>query len=254
MHANQKEIVNILIKKGTDLLKNPHEESFSENDEANKIICDINKYPHAFVLACVMDRQIKAERAWEIPYKIAQEIGGFEFSKLSKVSLNDYKQIFNKKDTNGKYKFHRFPSKMAKFFYLAVNKLDDEYQGEASKIWNNNPKSGDVVIRFLEFEGVGVKIATMAANILARYFKIPMQDHFCIDVSPDRQVKRVFERIGLIRKNARIEELVYCAKKLYPEYPGVFDGNCWTIGRDWCKPRNPKCNECYLDKLCSKII
>jgi len=248
MTNNQEEILKILIKNGNDLLVGHHEESFTNNIDAKNLFCDLDHYPHAFVLACVMDRQVAAERAWEIPYKISREIGGFEFSRIKKISLKEYEEIFSKNN------FHRFPAKMAECFYLAVKKIDKDYNGDASGIWKDSPASGDVVIRFLQFKGVGVKIATMAANILVRYFKVKFKDHLCIDVSPDRQVKRVFERLGLIRKDAAIEELVYCARKLYPEYPGVFDLHCWEIGRNWCAPKNPLCDQCYLNKLCPKII
>jgi Predicted EndoIII-related endonuclease len=247
-------ILEMLIEKGTTILREPyHDEKFSENDKANELLLDIKCYPHAFVLACVMDRQMKAERVWEIPYKVAQEIGGFEFDKLSKLSAKEYKQVFSKKDANSGLGYHRFPDMMAECFYEAVKLIDNEYNGDASKIWIGNPSSGDVVIRFLRFKGVGVKIATMAANILARSFKVPMTDHRCIDISPDRQVMRVFERIGLIVKGAGVDELVYRAREIYPEYPGVFDYTCWEIGRNWCRPDNPACSECYLDKLCPKI-
>ena len=43
-----------------------------------------------------------------------------------------------------------------------------------------------MVYRFLEFNGVGPKIASMAANILAREFKIPFADYFSIDISAER--------------------------------------------------------------------
>lgn len=74
---------------------------------------------------------------------------------------------------------------MAEFFFDAIQLIHKKYKDNASNIWKDKPKSATIVRRFLEFNGVGVKIATMAANILAREFKIPMQDRICIDISPD---------------------------------------------------------------------
>ena len=50
-------------------------ESFTNNQKADDLITDLDNYPHAYVLACLMDRQITAERAWIIPYQIFKEIG-----------------------------------------------------------------------------------------------------------------------------------------------------------------------------------
>ncbi len=101
---------------------------------------------------------------------------------------------------------------------------------------------------------MGIKISTMAANILVRNFKVPLKDHTCIDISPDVQVARVFRRIGFIPKDATRELLIYTAKEIYPEYPGIFDTICWDIGKNWCRPKNPKCWQCYLEKYCPKVI
>ncbi|RMF00953.1 MAG: iron-sulfur cluster loop, partial [Alphaproteobacteria bacterium] len=98
------------------------------------------------------------------------------------------------------------------------------------------PSSAMVVYRFLEFSGVGPKIATMAANILARSFKIPMADYYSIDISADVHVKRVFERLGLVDADPSVDQVIYRARSLNPEFPGLLDYPCWDIGRKWCKP------------------
>jgi endonuclease III len=208
---------------------------------------DLEKTPHAFVLACLMDKQIKAERAWRIPYVISEIIGDFHLSSLLSVSLDEYTKIFQANS------LHRYNSDMAKVFYKGVRHIQDQYDGNAAAIWEGRPSSAKVVQRFLAFHGAGPKIATMAANILVRNFKIPMSDHASIDVSPDRHIKRVFERLNYIRPDAGESEIIYAARELNPEYPGVFDLSVWVVGRNWCKPDNPICDKCYLNNLCPKI-
>ena len=225
------------------------------NLHANALINDLTNYPHAFVLGCIMDRQIQAERAFLIPYEVskamrAQGYGDFTIDNILKFGLRNIKDTFRTRN------LHRFNSQMAKNFYDATEKIRRDYGGDASRIWKGIPSSATVVRRFLEFPGAGVKIATMAANILVRDFKIPLRDCFCIDISPDVHVKRVFKRVGFIPQNAPNENemLIYTARELYPIYPGIFDLPCWEIGRNWCRPTNPLCNQCYLNKVCPKII
>jgi len=246
---NEEKIIEILIERGNKLFNEPYQKAvFTENEEADDLLNNLKDSPHAYVLACIMDRQIKAERAWLIPYLIGQDIGSFEFNKLLNLSLDNIKNIFNKN------KLHRFNDKMSECFYLAIKLIHDKYNDDASNIWNDNPKSATIVRRFLEFKGAGIKISTMATNILARTFKIPMQDRLCIDISPDSQVKKVFIRLGFIRKNATNDELIYCARELYPEYPGIFDLSAWEIGRKWCKNDKPDCKNCYLNEYCPRLI
>jgi len=249
MDMDRDKIIDILINRGHDFIKQPYQEiRFTKDPEADHLLNNLTQMPHAFVLACIMDRQCKAERAWLIPYKFSLRAGGFEFERLLSCSEDYIDTIFKEG------KFHRYNKNFAKYFYLAIQHIHRRYDGDASRIWMNNPQSATVVRRFLEFEGVGIKIATMAANILVRDFKIPMQDKICIDISPDVHVRRVFKRLGFTSDVNNIDDLIYCAKELYPVYPGVFDYCAWEIGRNWCKEKNPNCCGCYLNNYCPKNI
>jgi len=83
---------------------------------------------------------------------------------------------------------------------------------------------------------------------------VRMADHYSIDVSADVHVRRVFSRLGLCEEGADVNQVVYKARALYPEFPGIFDLPCWDIGRNWCRPRKPKCKECYMSDLCPSAL
>lgn len=217
---------------------------FTESKECDEFINDIVNYPHAFVLACLMDRQIKSERAWEIPYRICDILGTRDVRSLSDIPEDVYINLFEK------YKFHRFNKDMAKVFHDGLVRIRDYYQCDASKIWSNNPSSSTVVYRFLQFQGSGVKIATMAANILTRQFRIPFSDYYSVDISPDVHVRRVLSRMGIVDDDASNDMIIYKARELYPEFPGIIDFSCWEIGREWCHPSNPDCDNCIVRDKC----
>ena len=47
---------------------------FTKVKEIDSFLNDLTNFPHAYVLACLMDRQIKAERAWQIPYLVCKKL------------------------------------------------------------------------------------------------------------------------------------------------------------------------------------
>jgi endonuclease-3 len=139
---------------------------------------------------------------------------------------------------------------MSRNLYDAIQHICKSYSGDASQIWRDKPSSAELVWRFLEFPGVGPKIATMATNILARQFKVPLRDYYSVDISADIHIRRVFARLGLIEPGASAERVSFRARALYPEFLGLLDHPLWEIGRNWCRPRHPKCEQCYLSPHC----
>ena len=220
---------------------------FLENSEANALINNIQEYPHALVLACLMDRQIQYSRAWEIPFKIMKILGAFDIDTLSRVSQEEYKQIFEENN------LHRLNSIMANVFYNAVRRIKHLYNGDVSSIWKNSPSSSRAVYDFMQFEGCGVKISTMIVNILIRNFGVKFADYYAVDVSPDVHVMRVMRRMGLI-ESEHPDDVIYKAKELYPYYPGIIDEACWDIGRKWCHASNPDCIDCPVKEHCKQVL
>lgn len=218
--------------------------------EEDKIM--LNKYPHIFVLSCVMDSQIDSEKAWAIPRLVASQIGGFEFKKFYSKDKLFYINLFKTK------KYHRFNEIMGAAFYEALEIIANKYKGNAANIWNDNPSSAELICRFLEFDRVGVKIATMAANLLSRDHKIKLKDYYAIDISPDIHVKRTMYRLGLLkeRKLTNFDEInptevIYKAKSINPTFPGLLDHAFWKIGFDKiCTNRICNKEKCPFKDIC----
>lgn len=244
--TNAQAIADVLVDLGLDLLKaQSGRPQFAGHEGADALIADLEHHPHAFVMGCIADRQVKAEIAWRLPFELSKRVGGFDFGLLAELSQAALVRALSKPTP-----LHRFPSLMGENLHAAVQRIGQVYSGDASAIWRARPPSAKVVLRFLKFPGVGPKIATMATNILARDFKVEYSDYHSVDVSVDVHLRRVFTRLGLIPESAKVEEIVYRARALYPDFPGLLDLPAWEIGRRWCKPANPQCDKCYLRELC----
>lgn len=218
---------------------------FTPNIEANSLIWD---NPLAYLLAVILDQGMKAEKVWEIPFLMRNRLGHLNIDKIANM---DEEEIINIFDTAPK--LHRFPKTMALRMKGACRLVLDKYSGKTENLWNDNPSSAELHKRFEEFNGVGQKKASMAANILVRDFGICVKDKTGIDISYDIHIRRVFLRAGLVNKD-EMRIMVEMARKLNPEYPGILDSPCWEIGRKFCYPNNPDCENCPIDKVCLKNI
>jgi endonuclease III len=240
-------LISRLVEEGNAALTQPRQPAeFAYDPDADAILNDIEQYPQAFVLACLCNRQGMARQAWMVPQRLLERFGTLDVGELAQRSTSDWERAARQPKA-----IHRMPEKMAVVLELGVQRLWAHYGGDAARIWAEAPPSATVVRRFLEFYGAGPKIATMAVNILVRQFKVPLQDYHFVDISIDRQVRRVMTRLGLVPAGANDEILIYAAREAHAEFPGIFDLTLWRIGRSVCRELAPRCVECTLADLCA---
>lgn len=67
----------------------------------------------------------------------------------------------------------------------------------------------------------------------------------------DVQVRRVFSRMDFVPQDASNEDVICCARDIYPDYPGVFGLVLWDVGRTLCGPENPACTSCEWAEQCA---
>lgn len=213
-------------------------------DEANSLILTD---PFAFLIAVVCDQGILAERAWGIPYLLAQRLGTLDPAQL-RDRRADVLAAFAQPP-----KLHRFVNQVADWVVDAAGIVADRYGGDAAEIWSDIPAAGELRARFDAFPGIAQKKAAMAVEILERSLGVPVADLSGSDVAYDVHLRRVFMRTGLAEHDD-VGHMVAVARALHPQRPGELDNPVWDIGRGWCHPRHPDCASCPLVAACPRLI
>lgn len=231
------------------------EESFECCDSIESSLANNN--PNGYLFAVILDQGVQAEKAWGNISKLmdrlgTNRLGRRELRKIARMSTTKLKRLM------GRYPaLHRWPRKVAPWLKSAAQQLLDHFSGNANRIWNNTPRAKDVIRAFEDFEGIGQKKSTMAANLLYRAVGIPMRRLRDIDVSVDINVQRVFMRAGLASSKDK-DEIIESARQLNPRFPGELDWPAYDIGRNWCLKEKAYCEDnegdCPLVKVCPKLF
>ena len=112
MNMNEKTIRDKLVEHGQTLFHAPKQLiQFTKVQAADTLRNDLINHPHAFVLACVMDRQMKAERAWLIPYRISEKLGGFSMKDLYHLSRAEVIRLMSKPEPLHRFVDSRYDSR-----------------------------------------------------------------------------------------------------------------------------------------------
>jgi uncharacterized HhH-GPD family protein len=202
---------------------------------------------NAFLLGVLFTQGIPAERAWAGPYLLKERLGTLEPSFLAehpglvRAAVQQHPML------------HRFKEMLPRWISAAAQRLVDEYDGDAARIWPAGRGVLEVTERLSAFDGVGRKKAVMATEILMRHFGVALEGRDCGSVAYDVQVRRVFLRSGLVDTDTR-EAIEAAAARACPESPGTLDLPAWLIGRETCRPRAPLCDSCRLSAVCPRLV
>lgn len=214
-----------------------------KKEEKDFLLSDWN----AFLIGLISDQSVKAEIAWRLPYYLSQRLGHFDFCRIAKEeTVETLESIIKEKPA-----LHRYPRKMAEYIFFAVNKIVEEYNSDVENIWKNDLNAEHVVEKLEEFKGISHKKAALGALLLVRDFGVILENLYCIDIAYDVHIRRTFLRMGLT-DNDNIKDVTSSARQVCNEFPGSLTLPFWVAGREYCRPTNPKCEECYLSQFCMK--
>lgn len=243
----ERSIVELLLTHGEALrekVASTPEPEFTPDPEANRFLWSD---PFAFLVAVIADYQIPAERAWAVPWELKKRIGHLD----PQLMLEDPSALYEAFDQRPK--LHRFVKNVPKFILEACRLVLSDYEGDAGRIWGDEPTARLLQERLVAFPGISQKKAAMAVEILERDLGVPVREMEGSDLAFDVHVRRVMLRTGLASRDDQTH-MIERARQLNPERPGALDFPLWGIGRTWCHAGEPSCSDCVLVSACPKLI
>jgi uncharacterized HhH-GPD family protein len=203
--------------------------------------------PNAFLLGVLFTQGIPAERAWAAPQRLKERLGTLDLGFLESNPEAVRAAV------QAAPMLHRFKETLPQWIVAAASIVRSRYGGDASAIWPRGAHVLDVTERLSEFDGIGRKKAVMAVEILTRHFDAGLVGRERGTVAYDVHVRRVFLRSGIAHEDS-VEAVEAAALAACPEAPGTLDLAAWLVGRDWCRPKAPRCDLCRLGRVCDRRV
>ena len=134
---------------------------FTEDDDANRLLAED---PFALLVGFALDQQVTVQQAFLGPLRLKQRLGTLEPAVVAKADLEP---IFREKPA-----IHRFPGNMARRVGELAAMVEEEYGGDASRLWTEAADGAELRERIAALPGFGeMKIKSLGA-VLAKRFRV----------------------------------------------------------------------------------
>ncbi len=134
---------------------------YTDSDEANVLLATD---PLALLIGFALDQQVPVQTAFAGPLKVKQRLGTLEVARLDPAEVE---AGFREKPA-----VHRFPGAMAKRVQELCALVEDEYGGDASRLWREASDSDDLRKRIEALPGFGNMKVIALGSVLAKRFGV----------------------------------------------------------------------------------
>ena len=132
---------------------------FTGNDEADELIA---RDPLALLIGFALDQQVPVQTAFAGPLKIKQRLGTLEIARRDPAEVE---AAFRETPA-----VHRFPGSMAGRVQELCALVEDEYHGDASRLWREASDAADLRKRISALPGFGeMKVKALSAVLAKRF-------------------------------------------------------------------------------------
>jgi uncharacterized HhH-GPD family protein len=134
---------------------------FTESDAANALIASD---PMALLVGFALDQQVTVQKAFVGPLAIRERLGSLDAATLAEADLDT---VFRERPA-----VHRYPGAMAKRVHDLAVFIEQEYGGDAARVWTDAASADELRANLAGLPGFGeMKIKSLGA-VLAKHFGV----------------------------------------------------------------------------------
>ncbi len=138
---------------------------FTGDPEADRLLAE---EPLALLIGFALDQQVPVQWAFSAPLKLQQRIGTLEAGRIARLDPADLEAAFRAKPA-----LHRFPGSMAERTQALATLVDEEYGGDAARLWEEASDGAELKRRITALPGFGpMKVKALGA-VLGKRFGVP---------------------------------------------------------------------------------
>lgn len=137
---------------------------FTGNDDADALLAS---EPFALLVGFALDQQVTVQAAFLGPLKLKERLGTLDPGKIAATDPATLLEAFREKPA-----IHRFPGSMAERVQQLARVVEEEYGGDASRLWNEATNGADLRKRIAALPGFGEMKIKALGSVLAKRFGV----------------------------------------------------------------------------------
>ena len=123
----------------------------------------LDEYPFALVVGMMLDQQYGMEHAFRGGYKVLGRFGSLDPARIAAADPEEFKEMSSTPPA-----IHRFPGSMAGRLQELAALVQEKYDGDVTRLWNEATSGKDLLKRVQELPGFGKQKAQIFVALLAK--------------------------------------------------------------------------------------
>lgn len=127
----------------------------------------LDEYPFALLVGMMLDQRYPMEHAFRGPWKVITRFGTLDPAAIAAADPERFAALCSTPPA-----IHRFPGSMAARMQELARIVEDEYDGDAARLWNEATSGKDLLARLMELPGFGTQKAQIFVALLAKQLDV----------------------------------------------------------------------------------